>query len=171
MKHKITTPRLQNIVITDELIGHYTDIVAEKLLDYQWRALNDKLEDAEKSYVVDNFRKAAGEKQGKHQGAIFCDTDAYKWLETVAYCLASGRAKQFESIADELIELIGRAQQPDGYLNTYFTLSYPEEKWKNLAEGHELYGAGHLIEAAVAYYSATGKEALLEIAGKMADLI
>ena len=171
MKHKITTPCLQNIVITDELIGHYTDIVADKLLDYQWRILNDKVEDAEKSYVVDNFRKAAGEKQGKHQGAIFCDTDAYKWLETVAYCLASGRAKQFEPIADELIELIGRAQQPDGYLNTYFTLSYPEEKWKNLAEGHELYGAGHLIEAAVAYYSATGKEALLQIACKMADLI
>lgn len=65
----------------------------------------------------------------------------------------------------------GRPQQPDGYLNTYFTVCHPELRWKNLTEGHELYSAGHLIEAAVAYYNATGKRRLLDIAAKFADLI
>lgn len=171
MKQNITTPALQNIRITDPLFGHYADVIAERLLPYQWEVLNDRVPGVEKSYSVNNFRVAAGESVGQREGAVFCDTDAYKWLEAVAYCLASGKGKQYEQTADELIDLIGRAQEPDGYLDTYYTVLHPDKKWTNLAEGHELYCAGHLMEAAVAYTQATGKDKILKIACRLADLI
>ena len=103
-------------------------------------------------------------------GCIY-NSDVYKWLESVAYCIHNGSGIHFEEMADEVISLIGRAQQSDGYLNTYYTLAEPYARWSNLVEGHELYCAGHLIEAAVAYYQATGKDALLKIACRFADLI
>lgn len=171
MRQNIVTPALQNIEIHDPLFGRYADMVAQKLLPYQWDVLNDRLPEVEKSYCVENFRIAAGEAQGERKGVVFCDTDAYKWLEAVAFCLASGRGKQFEETADALIDLIGRAQEPDGYLNTYYTVLHPDKKWTNLAEGHKLYCTGHLIESAAAYYNATGKEPILRIACKLADLI
>lgn len=171
MKQNIVTPALRNIKIYDPLFGHYTDMISEKLLPYQWDVLNDRLPDVEKSGCVRNFRIAAGEHQGERTGAVFCDTDAYKWLEAVAFCLESGRGAQFEAVADEFIELIEKAQEEDGYLQTYYSLCHPERKWKNLTEGHELYCAGHLIEAAVAYYKATGKQRLLNVACRLADLI
>ncbi len=171
MKQNITTPALQNIRITDPLFGHYADVIAERLLPYQWEVLNDRVPGVEKSYSVNNFRVAAGESAGQREGAVFCDTDAYKWLEAVAYCLASGKGKQYEQTADELIDLIGKAQEPDGYLDTYYTVLHPDKKWTNLAEGHELYCAGHLMEAAVAYTQATGKDKILKIACRLADLI
>lgn len=171
MKTNIVTPALRNIKIEDPLFAHYTDMIAEKLLPYQWEVLNDRLPEVEKSYCVRNFRIAAGELEGERLGAVFCDTDAYKWLETLAFCLESGRGREFEATADELIELIGRAQEEDGYLNTYFSVCHPERKWRNLTEGHELYCAGHLVEAAVAYFGATGKKRLLDIAVRFSDLI
>ena len=94
-----------------------------------------------------------------------------KWLEAVAYSLVLRPDAELERQADELIALIGRAQQPDGYLDTYFIVKEPEHKWQNLEECHELYCAGHMIEAGVAYYEATGKTALLDIVRKNADLI
>lgn len=146
-------------------------MVAEQLLPYQWDALNDRLPNTEKSHCLDNFRVAAGERPGRHKGAIWQDTDLYKWLETVAFCVESGTNAQYQPIADEAIALIGRAQEPDGYINTFFTIQCPEKKWSNLVEGHELYSGGHLIEAAVAYYNATGKDAFLTIARRFADLV
>ena len=74
-------------------------------------------------------------------------------------------------LADKTINLIGRAQCEDGYLNTYFTIKDPSKRWTNLKEGHELYTAGHMTEAAVAYYKATGKTEFLDIMKKFADLI
>src|SRR5205807_7192704 len=76
-----------------------------------------------------------------------------------------------EKRADAIIDLVAAAQQPDGYLNTYYTLVKPKERWKNIQHGHELYCAGHLIEAAVAYHQATGKRKLLDVARKLADHI
>jgi DUF1680 family protein len=171
MRNGIHPSALQNIRITDPLFKHYVSLVADQILPYQWMVLNDQVPDVIASHCVENFRVAAGKKNGKHQGAVFCDTDAYKWIEALAYCLENGKAKAFEPIADELIALIGQAQQADGYLNTYFSINHPDEKWSNLAEGHELYCAGHLIEAAVAYFQATGKDQLLQIAIRFADLI
>lgn len=164
-------PNLGKIRITDRLFSHYVRLVSEQVIPYQWEALNDRLENTERSYCIRNFRLAAGLETGKRLGAVFSDTDAYKWLETLAYCLESGSGREYEPIADGLIELIAAAQCPDGYLNTYFSVSAAEKRWSNLTEGHELYCAGHLIEAAVAYYNATGKTALLTVAVRFADLI
>lgn len=171
MKQERRQIDLKNIRITDSLFGSYVKQVSEKIIPYQWKILNDQLEGADKTYCIENFRIAAGELEGTRKGVVFQDTDLYKWLESVAYTIAGGKGGQFEPLADEVIELVGRAQETDGYLNTYFTVNAPERKWKNLIEGHELYTAGHMIEAAVAYYYATGKTAFLEIAKKNADLI
>lgn len=171
MGRKLKQLQLKNIRITDRLFGEYVRRVGENIIPYQWKILTDQLEGAEPTYCIHNFRIAAGEEKGERRGVVFQDTDLYKWLESVAYCLAGGQGKEYEALADEAIELIGRAQEEDGYLNTYFTVNAPQEKWTNLVEGHELYTSGHMIEAAVAYYEATGKDRLLNIARKNADLI
>lgn len=162
---------LDRVSITDPLFGRYVRLVAEKILPYQWEALNDRVPGSEPSHCLDNFRVAAGEMAGRHQGAIFQDTDLYKWLEAVAFCIANGTGKHLLPLAREAAQVIARAQEPDGYLNTYITIECPDKRWTNLAEGHELYGAGHLIEAAVAYYQATGEKLLLDTACRFADLI
>ena len=169
MASKITIPDLKKIRVTDPLFSHYADMVAKKMIPVQWEILNGK-QGQSRCFCIDNFRIAGGTLQGEHRGVVFGDTDAYKWLEAVAYCANNGET-EYISQADELIEIIGQAQQPDGYLNTYFTVCHPKLRWKNLTEGHELYSAGHLIEAAVAYYNATGKRRLLDIAARFADLI
>ena len=83
----------------------------------------------------------------------------------------NGTGKKYETIADEVIELLERAQQSDGYLNTYYLIKEPGKRFTNLREGHELYCAGHMLEAAAAYYHATGKRKFIEIAKKYADLL
>jgi DUF1680 family protein len=186
MASKLHPSNIRQIEITDPLFGRYVSMIAEAILPYQWtalnggvdisdldqwEALNGRVTNERVSSCIDNFRIAAGEKQGTHSGAVFQDTDAYKWLEAAAYCIQIGKGESLRQSADELIALIERAQQPDGYLNTFFTIADPAHRWKNLAEGHELYCAGHLIEAAVAYYYATGTDKLLEVAKRFADLI
>lgn len=143
---------LKQIHVTDNFWNKYVHLVKDVIIPYQWDILNDKLEDVETSHCIENFKIAAGEKEGEFQGAVFQDTDVAKWLEAVGFVLNYERDEKLEELADETIELIGRAQQPDGYLNTYFTIKEPDGRWSNLMEGHELYTAGHMIEAAVAYY-------------------
>jgi len=118
-----------------------------------------------------NFAVAGKLEEGKHQGLLFNDSDVYKALEGVAYALANKRDADLEKRADAIIEWIAAAQQPDGYLNTYYTLVKPQERWQNTAHGHEMYCAGHLIEAGIAYQQATGKAKLLDVARKFADHI
>jgi uncharacterized protein len=120
---------------------------------------------------IKNFAVAAGLEDGKHQGQLYNDSDVYKVIEGIAYTLTSRRGPDLEKRTDAVIDLIAAAQQPDGYLNTYYTLVKPKERWKNVRFGHELYCAGHLIEAAVAYHQATGKRKLLDVACKFADHI
>lgn len=171
MRRRLRPLPFSGIRITDSLFGEYVKKVSEVIIPHQWKILNNQIEDTEPSYCIQNFRIAAGEEEGERKGVVFLDTDLYKWLEAVAFCLAAGEGKEYEPLADEAIGLIGRAQEEDGYLNTYFTVNAPNRKWKNLTEGHELYTAGHMIEAATAYYTATGKRPFLDIAKKNADLI
>jgi DUF1680 family protein len=102
---------------------------------------------------------------------IFQDSDIAKWIEAAAYSLATHPDSALEAQVDGVIDKIVRAQQPDGYLNTHFTVSQPEMRFRNLRDWHELYCAGHLIEGAVAYYQATGKRKLLEAMCRYVDLI
>lgn len=162
---------LKNTHLDDHFWNKYTKLVTEQIIPYQWETLNDRVPDAEPSHSISNFKVAAGLKEGTFEGAVFQDTDVAKWLEAVAYSLSYAPDDKLEQTADEVIELIGKAQQPDGYINTYFTILAPEHRWANLREGHELYTAGHLLEAAVAYYKVTGKDRFLRIMQKFADLI
>ena len=102
---------------------------------------------------------------------VFQDSDVAKWIEAASYLLSSKPDPELEVLVDTVIESIARAQQADGYLNTYFTLREPKARWTNLAECHELYCAGHMIEAGVAYYHATGKRMLLDVVIRLADHI
>lgn len=163
---------LKQIQINDDFWNRYVRLVREVIIPYQWDAMNDRIADAEPSHCLDNFAIAAGKKKGRFYGAVFQDTDIAKWLEAVGYSLASaGRDAELEKTADDVIELIAQAQQEDGYLDTYYILQEPGKRWQNLCEGHELYTAGHMMEAAVAYYQATGKRRLLDVVLRLADLI
>ena len=92
---------------------------------------------------------------------LFQDSDVGKWIEAASYSLVTHPDAMLEKKIDDLIELIGRAQEPDGYINTYVTVEKKGERWFDFAFGHELYCAGHLIEAAVAHYENTGKRNFL----------
>ena len=105
------------------------------------------------------------------QPHMYWDSDVAKVLEGIANLLAVKRDGALEAEADRLIDDIVSAQEPSGYLNVYFTLVHPEERWSRLYDGHELYCAGHLIEAAVAYFEATGKRKLLDALCRYVDLI
>lgn len=168
---KATTVPLKNISIHDAFWSRYIQLVRDVVLPYQWNVLNDRVPDAELSHAVKNFRIASGDEEGEFYGFVFRDTDIAKWLETVAYSLIVSSDPELERTADEMIDLIARAQQPDGYLNTYYTIKDPQHRWTNLREAHELYTAGHFIEAAVAYYQATGKRKLLDVLCRFVDLI
>lgn len=102
---------------------------------------------------------------------VYWDSDVAKVLEGMAWSLLASPDPALEKQLDELVDLIVSAQQPDGYLNTHFTLVEPENRWKNLHHEHELYCAGHLIEAAVACFEATGKRKFLDAMCRYADLI
>lgn len=130
---------------------------------------------------VDNFIFAAGLKEGKWKGSFgFDDTDIYKTLEGASFSYQINKDQKLRLYMDTLINYIGRAQLPDGYLYTAWNLKandyskaaclYREERYDNLRDSHEFYNAGHMYEAAVAHYLATGQRNFLDIAIKNADL-
>ncbi|WIB65264.1 beta-L-arabinofuranosidase domain-containing protein [Curtobacterium sp. MCBD17_040] len=102
---------------------------------------------------------------------VFWESDVAKWIEAASYVLTRERDPELERGVDEAIELLRNAQQPDGYLNVYFTLVKPGQRFTDLRDAHELYCAGHLVEAAVAHHAATGKTSLLDIVRRYVDLI
>ncbi len=118
---------------------------------------------------IRNFEKVAS-RTGKHEGIFFDDSDVYKALEAIAYSLKNHPDKEVENKADEWIDKIAAAQQPDGYINTFFTLTGLENRWTDM-DKHEDYCAGHLIEAGIAYYNTTGKRKLMDVGIKMANHI
>ncbi len=125
----------------------------------------------EKAGNFHDLRLAARQATGSYRGPLFMDSDLYKWLEAVAYALGATHDAELERMADETVDLIAAAQQPDGYLNSYYQVLEPGNRWANLAFGHELYCAGHLIQAALALRRATGKDRLLAVALRLADHI
>jgi hypothetical protein len=112
----------------------------------------------------------ANNKNAKHEGIYYDDSDVYKALEAIAYSLKNKPDAALEKKADDWIELIAAAQEPDGYINTFYSLTGLENRWKDM-DKHEAYCAGHLIEAGVAYFQTTGKRKLLDVGIKMADHI
>ena len=132
----------------------------------------------EKTGRIDNFAVAGGLKEGKFEGIYFNDSDVYKIIEGAAYALAVHPDPDLELYLDEVIFKIAAAQEKDGYLYTARTIDpkHPvvgigPKRWSNTKSAHELYNVGHMYEAAVAHYQATGKRTLLDVAIKSADLV
>jgi uncharacterized protein len=119
---------------------------------------------------IRNFEKVARGKNEKHEGIYYDDSDVYKALEAIAYSLKNRSDTDLERKADEWIDKIAAAQEADGYINTFYSLTGLENRWTDM-DKHEAYCAGHLIEAGVAYYQTTGKRKLLDVGIKMADHI
>ena len=162
--------RMSEVKITDGLIHKKRNIVEEKTIPYIRKALNNELYGVEPSGAFENFRIAAGESDRNFYGLVSQDSDVFKWMEAASLSLQYEN-EEMQTYLEEAIDLLDRAQQKNGYLNTYFTIKDPSKRWTNLKEGHELYTAGHMTEAAVAYYKATGKTEFLDIMKKFADLI
>ncbi|MBQ3860744.1 MAG: glycoside hydrolase family 127 protein, partial [Clostridia bacterium] len=162
---------LKNVRVTDGFFSRYQEIARDKIIPFQWRAINDAVPGIEPSHAIRNFRIAAGLEEGEFGGMVFQDSDVAKWLESVAYRLTISPDPELEKTADGVIDLIAAAQDEDGYLDTYFQIAEPDRKFTNLNECHELYCAGHMTEAAVAYYEATGKDKLLNVMRRCVDLI
>lgn len=116
---------------------------------------------------IRNFENAA-KGEGQHSGIYYDDSDVYKALEGMAYALKNNPDPELEAKCDEWIDKFAAAQQEDGYINTFFTLTGLENRWDNM-DKHEMYCAGHMIEAGVAYYNVTGKRKLLDVCIRMAD--
>ena len=112
---------------------------------------------------IRNFQKVARNDGEKFEGLYYDDSDVYKALEAMAYALKTHPDSALEAKADEWIDIVAAAQLPDGYLDTYFTLRDLSKRWTDIS-AHEDYNAGHLMEAAVAYYKVTGKRKLLDVA-------
>lgn len=124
---------------------------------------------------IANFEIAAGVKKGKFNGLIWDDSDVYKVMEGIAYSLINKPDPELEKLMDYWIDVMAKAQQPDGYLVTFYILSKEDDglgknlgRWSDIGR-HEMYCGGHMIEAAIAYYKATGKRKFLDVAQKFAD--
>jgi DUF1680 family protein len=122
---------------------------------------------------IDNFAKAGGLMEGNFEGIYFNDSDLYKVIEGAAYSLKIHPDPELEKYVDGVIYKIAAAQWEDGYLYTFYSLPerQPEKRWTDVRNKHELYCAGHFFEAAVAYYQATGKRKILDVAIRLADYI
>ena len=132
----------------------------------------------EETHRIDNFAVAGGLKQGAQQGYRFNDSDVFKIIEGAAYTLHLFPDPELEEYVDGVIDIIAAAQEEDGYLftaKTAFNDMRPavrtRDRWDNIRDDHELYNVGHMYEAAVAYFQATGKRKLLDVSIKNADLI
>ena len=162
---------IQKARIDDTFWSRTRETARREGIPYQWRALNDLIPDAEPSYCMRNFRIAAGKEQGRHAGCVFQDSDVAKWIEGAAFSLRWHPDAKLEATIDGAIDAVVAAQQPDGYLDTYYIINGLDKRWTNLKDHHELYCAGHLLEAAVAYYQVTGKRVLLDAMIRYVDYI
>ena len=172
---------LNKIQLTDEFWQGYQELVRKETIPYQYQVLNDEIDvdvQAERKIPICQLGKAMhwrifASLQGKwkeHFGWFFQDSDVYKWIESAGYSLLNTSDPQLEKTVDEVIDLVAAAQEADGYLNTFFQLTRPKLKYRQLYFSHELYCAGHLVEAAIAYDQATGKDKLLTVAEKISPI-
>ena len=147
------------------------DLWAPKIAQVRQVMLPSQYTSLEETGRLANFRRGAGKETGEFEGFYFNDSDVYKWLEAASWVLASQTDAELDGLVDRIIEEVGAAQLPDGYLDNFYFGDRNELRWTELTRTHELYCAGHLFQAAVAHHRATGKTSLLEIATRFADLI
>ena len=154
----------RQVRITDSFWSPRLAVNATHAIFHQWQQLED-------THCIDNFRIIVGESDGFREGWYFADSDAYKWLDAASRILALHADPKLVTLTDTLISLIARAQTDDGYIFSYNQIHFPNQRWVNLQIEHELYCIGHLIEAGVSHYEATGRNDLLNVCAKAADLL
>ena len=176
-----------NVTITSPFWKRRRDQIVESVIPYQWGVMNDEIDTTvpddpagnqladNKSHAVANLKVAAGELDDEFHGMVFQDSDVYKWLEEAAYALAYHPDPELKALCDRTVDLIARAQQSDGYLDTPYQIKSgvwaDRPRFSLIQQSHEMYVMGHYIEAAVAYHQVTGNEQALEVAKKMADCL
>lgn len=161
---------IKAVSITGGLLHEKRMVAAGKTIPYIKKALNNEIEGIEPSGAFENFRIASGESDKEFYGLVSQDSDVFKWLEAAALSLQYEN-KETQDAFDQAVELLKRAQQKSGYLNTYYIINGLKDKWHYLKESCQLYCAGHLIEAAVSAHQTLGRTDLLEIAEAYADYI
>ena len=163
IKGKLTPVPLTQVTVADSFWAPRMQVNREQTIPHEYKQCKD-------TGRIDAF--LLDWKPGKEpKPHYFWDSDLAKWVEAASYSLATHPDPKLDALLDEVIEKIAGAQQEDGYLNTYFTQVEPENRWVNLGMWHELYCAGHLMEAAVAHYEGTGKRRLLDVMCRYADYI
>jgi hypothetical protein len=125
----------------------------------------------EKHGVVDNFRRSSGRKPVARKGPLYTDSDLYKWIEAAAFVLQSEDRPELRATVDRMIDEILAAQEPSGYLNTWYAGERAKLRFAEMRRGHELYCLGHLLQAAIAYWRATGDRRLLDGAVRFVDYL
>lgn len=188
--------KMNNVKINDAFWSGIIETVRKSVIPYQYLALQDKIEGAEKSYCIENFKKAAAvcekiKKGGRPEvypvdkwhydesnsdkkafhGWVFQDSDVYKWIEAVGYVLMHHPDSDLENKTKDFIELICAAQLENGYLDTLYIINDRSKIFTNLKDHHELYCFGHLTLGAISFYRATGDRKLFDAACRFADLI
>lgn len=152
-------------------------IEAVRIGDGFWRGWLDRLYDVtlpsqhaqcEVTGRLDNIRRVSGRVDAPFRGRYYDESDVYKWLEAASWALAGREDRRLRALVDALVDDIAAAQQPDGYLHTYFALERADQRYTDLINKHELYCAGHLIQAGIANHRATGDETLLDVAVRLA---
>lgn len=187
---------MDKVKINDTFWNKIFETVRTNVIPYQYLALQDKIENAEKSFCIENFIKAGkvceeikngiepaiypvdkwqynennSDEEAFH-GWVFQDSDVYKWIEAVGYSLQNHPDKELEQKANAYIDIICRAQLENGYLDTLYIINDRSKIFSNLREHHELYCFGHLAEAAISFYDATGNRKLFDAACRFANLI
>ncbi|MDR0313996.1 MAG: glycoside hydrolase family 127 protein [Treponema sp.] len=171
----------KSLAINDQFWSPIMQRIRTVVIPYQWEALNDRVSGAEPSYCMRNFKIAAQMTHPEldygvanalgHGGFVFQDSDFAKWIEAAAYSLVWHPDPDLEKTMDSAIDIVCNAQQKDGYLNTYYIIKGLDKRFTNLKDNHELYCFGHFLEAALAYFEATGKRKLLDALIAFADCI
>lgn len=164
---KLTPVPAKDVTIDDDFWAPRIAVNAREAVPHQYGMLV-------KTGRIENFRAAAAKAAGKDaafQGLWFNDSDVYKWIEAASYVVAANPSAELESQLTDTIAAIAAAQQPDGYLNTFYQIRHPDKIWTCLNMGHELYCAGHLFQAATAHFLATEERSLFDVALKFADLV
>lgn len=161
---KLNSISLSKVIIKDLFWKPKIDVNYKVSLLHQYN-------ECERTGRIDNFRRAHAIKDCGFSGHLAPDSDVYKWIEAVAFSLVTHHVSDLEAKLDEVIELIAKSQDKNGYLNTAFMFEKKTERWEDLTGGHELYCGGHMIQSAIAHHRATGKTTLFDVAIKWADYI
>lgn len=145
--------------------------LAERMTTNRTVSLPTQWEELTATGAIGNFTIAAGSGGGSQRGFVFSDSDVYKWVEAASWALASSDDNALSTRLDAVISVIESAQMDDGYINTWYQIHTPAKRFTNLRDDHELYCAGHLIQAGIAHRRCTGSDRLLNVAIRFADLI